>query len=141
MGAEAGVNYSTQNVTEALLRLTDGRGVDMVLDSVGGAIFDATLSALAEGGRVVTVGGHSGERAQYDDQQLADKGQWVRSMGVFNEAPKDVDQHGWAQMKSWFDTGKLRTIVQEVFPWTEAKRVQELLASRGVFGKVVMEVR
>ena len=141
LGAEAGVNYSTQNVTEALLRLTDGRGVDMVLDGVGGAIFDATLSALAQGGRIVTVGGHSGERAQYEDQDLAQKGQWVRAMGVFNDAQEDVDQRGWAQMKSWFETGMLRTVVQQVFPWTEATRVQEFLASRGVFGKVVMEVR
>jgi len=141
LGAEAGVNYSTGNVTEALLRLTDGRGVDVVLDTVGGAIFDATLSALAQGGRVVTVGGHSGQRSQYEDQDLATRGQWVRAMGVFNEAQEDVDQRGWAQMKSWFESGKLRTVVQEVFPWTEAKRVQELVASRGVFGKVVMEVR
>jgi NADPH2:quinone reductase len=141
LGADAGVNYATQNVTEALLRLTDGRGVDMVLDTVGGAVFDATLSALAQGGRVVTVGGHSGQRSQYEEQDLAKKGQWVRAMGVFNEAQEDVDQRGWSQMKSWFETGKLRTVVQEVFPWTEAKRIQELLASRGVFGKVVMEVR
>ena len=141
LGAEAGVNYSTQNVTETLLKLTDGRGVDMVLDTVGGAIFDATLSALAQGGRVVTVGGHSGQRSQYEDRDLATKGQWVRRMGVFNEAQKDVDQRGWAHMKSWFEIRKLRTVVQEVFPWTEAQQVQELLAGRGVFGKVVMEAR
>ena len=141
LGAEGGVNYSTQNVTEALLGLTDGRGVDMVLDTVGGAIFDATLAALAQGGRVVTVGGHTGQRSQYEDQDLAQKGQWVRAMGVFNETQEDVDQRGWAQMKSWFETGKLQTVVQEVLPWTEATRVQDLLATRGVFGKVVMEVR
>ena len=141
LGAEAGVNYSSQNVTEELLRLTDGRGVDMVLDTVGGAIFDATLSALAQGGRVVTVGGHTGERSEYEEQELAKKGQWVRAMGVFNEAQDDVDQRGWAQMKSWFESGTLRPVVQEVLPWTEAKGVQELLASRGVFGKLVMEVR
>ena len=97
--------------------------------------------ALAQGGRVVTVGGHSGQRSRYADQDFAKKGQWVRPMGVFNEAQGDVDQRGWAQMKSWFETGMLRTVVQDVFPWTEAKRVQELLASRGVFGKLVMEVR
>jgi NADPH2:quinone reductase len=140
LGAEAGVNYATENVTEALLRLTDGRGVDMVLDTVGGVIFDATLGALAQGGRVVTVGSHSGQRSQYEEQELAKKGQWVRQMGVFNEAQEDIEQRGWAQMKPWFETGILRTVVQEVFPWTEVKRVQELLASRGVFGKVVMEV-
>ena len=113
----------------------------MVLDPVGGAIFDATLSALAHGGRVVTVGGHSGQRSQYAEQALAQQGQWVRPMGVFNEAQRDVEQCGWAQMKSWFETGMLQTVVQEVFPWTEAKQVQELLARRGVFGKLVMEVR
>ncbi len=113
----------------------------MVLDTVGGVIFDGTLGGLAQGGRVVTVGSHSGERSQYEEQELAKKGQWVRQMGVFNEAQEDIEQRGWAQMKSWFETGILRTVVQEVFPWTEVKRVQELLASRGVFGKVVMEVR
>jgi NADPH2:quinone reductase len=138
LGAEASVNYSTENVTEALLRLADGRGIDVVLD---GVIFDATLGALAQGGRVVTVGGYSGPRSRYEEQDLAKKGQWVRQMGVFNEAQEDVDQRGWTQMKSWFETGMLRTVVQEVFPRTEAKRVQELLASRGVFGKVVTEVR
>ncbi len=140
LGAEAGVNYSAQDVTAELLRLTDGRGVDMVLDTVGGAIFDSTLAALAEGGRVVTLGGHSGPRSEYVERSLEAKGQWVRAMGVFNEAQEDADQLGWSQMKSWFEEGKLRTIVQEVFPWTESVRVQELLANRGVFGKLVMEV-
>ena len=141
LGAEAGVNYSTHDVTEELLKLTDGQGVNMVLDTVGGAIFDATLKALAEGGRVVTVGGHSGQRAQYEERDLAPKGQWVRAMGVFNEAQEDGEQQGWEQMKSWFEKGTLRTIVQEVVPWTEAERAQKLLASRGVFGKIVMDVR
>jgi NADPH:quinone reductase-like Zn-dependent oxidoreductase len=140
LGAEAGVNYSTQDVTAELLRLTGGQGVDMVLDTVGGAIFDATLPALANGGRVVTVGGHSGERSEYQERELESKGQWVRAMGVFNEAQEDVDQQGWDQMKSWFESGEMRTVVQQVFPWSQVQQVQELLASRGVFGKVVMEV-
>ena len=141
LGAEAGVNYSNQNVTQELLRLTDGRGVDMVLDTVGGTIFDATLEALAEGGRVVTVGGHSGPRSEYEEQDLAKKGQWVKAMGVFNEAQEDSEQRGWEQMKTWFENGSLRTIVQEVIPWTESERAQKLLSSRGVFGKIVMDLR
>ena len=140
LGAEAGVNYSSQDVTEELLRLTGGRGVDMALDTVGGAIFDGTLRALAEGGHVVTVGGHTGQRTEYDEQELAGKGQWVKAMGVFNEAQEDAEQAGWEQMRSWFEDGTLRTIVQEIVPWTEAQRAQELLNSRGVFGKIVMEL-
>ena len=140
LGAEAGVNYSTQDVEAELLRLTDGRGVDFALDTVGGAIFDATLKALAEGGHVVTVGGHTGPRSEYEERELERKGQWVKAMGVFNEAQEDAEQAGWQQMLAWFEDGTLRTIVQEVLPWTEAARAQELLNSRGVFGKIVMSV-
>ena len=135
LGADAGVNYSSQNVTEELLRLSDGQGVDMVLDTVGGAIFDATLKALAEGGRVVTVGGHSGQRTQYEEQDLAQKRQWVMAMGVFNEAQEDGEQRGWEQMKSWLESGTLRTIVQEVIPWTEAQRVQHSLQAGVSLGR------
>ena len=140
LGAEAGVNYSTQDVATERLRLTDGRGVDMALDTVGGATFDATLKALAEGGRVVTVGGHTGPRSEYEEQELERKGQWVKAMGVFNEAQADEAQAGWERMLAWFEDGTLCTIVQEVLPWTEATRAQGLLNSRGVFGKIVMEV-
>ncbi|MBF8299098.1 MAG: zinc-binding dehydrogenase, partial [Dehalococcoidia bacterium] len=55
LGAEAGVNYASQDVATEIKRLTNGRGVDVVLDSVGGPVFDATLNALAKGGRIVTV--------------------------------------------------------------------------------------
>ena len=64
----------------------------------------------------------------------------MRRVGVFDEASRDTEQRGWAQMKPWFENGQMRTVVQEVFPWTEATRVQQILSDRGVFGKVVMEV-
>ena len=140
LGAEAGVNYSTQDVAAELSRLTQGRGVDVVLDSVGGPVFDATLSALAQEGRVVTVGGIGGQRSPHDETALASKGQWVKAMGVFTEAQEDVEQRGWAQLKTWLEDGTLRTVVQQVLPWTEAEAAQKLLADRAVFGKVVMTV-
>jgi len=75
LGAEAGVNYTNQDVAKELQRLTNGRGVDVVVDSVGGAVFDATLRALAPGGRVTTVGTPAGARSEVDQQALAAKGQ------------------------------------------------------------------
>lgn len=140
LGAEAGINYSKQDVTAELLRLTNGRGVDVVLDSVGGAVFDATLKALAEGGRVVNVGSPAGQRATVDEKALAAKGQSVKGSGVFNDAVADSEQKGWAQMKTWFENGTLKTVVQQVLPWSQAEQAQKLLADRGVFGKLVMTV-
>ncbi len=138
LGAIGGVNYSSQDVTAELLRLTQGRGVDCVLDSVGGPVFDATLKALAPGGRVVTVGGPAGARSPYEEAALAAKGQWVRQTSVFNEAQADPEQKGWAQIKEWFESDRLQTIVQQVFPWSQAEAAQKLLNDRGVFGKIVM---
>lgn len=140
VGAEAGVNYSTQDVAAELLRLTGGRGVDVVLDTVGGPVFDATLKALAPGARVVTVGGLAGQRAAYDEQALAAKGQSVKAMSMFTELGEDPESKGWAQLKAWFEDRTLRTVVDRVLPWTRAEEAQKLLADRKVFGKEVLTV-
>lgn len=138
LGAEAGINYTTEDLTQGLKRLTDGRGVDVVLDPVGGAIFDATLPALALGGRVVTAGGAAGERSDVDEAALIANRQSVQQMGVFNDAAADTDQRGWAQIKSWFDDGILHPVVECILPWTEVETGQRLLMERKVFGKVVL---
>lgn len=140
LGAEAGVNYSTQDLTQELLRLTGGRGVDVVLDSVGGAIFDATLPALAAGACVVTAGGTAGARSDFDQAALDARGQSVQQMGVFNDAAADTEQRGWTQLKAWFEDGRLRPVVDRVLPWTQVEAAQRLLAERAVFGKVVLTI-
>ena len=140
LGAEAGVNYTTEDVTAKLLRLTGGKGVDVVLDSVGGPVFDATLKALAQGGRIVNVGAPAGQRITYDETALAANGQSVQGSGVFNEAQEDLEQNGWAQLKAWFGQGELHTVINKVLPWTEAEASQKLLADRAVFGKLVLTV-
>ena len=95
LGAESGINYSTQDVTAELQRLTDGRGVDVVLDSVGGSVFDATMKSLAEGGRVVNVGAPSGARSEQDQSAMEARGQSVQQSGVFNDAAEDAGGAGW----------------------------------------------
>ena len=140
LGAEAGINYSTQDVSSELQRLTDGKGVDVVLDSVGGEVFESTLRALAPGGRVVTVGAAGGPRAELDDAALRAKGQSVQAMSVGADAAEDRDQLGWAQLREWFEDGTLRPVVDRVLPWSQAEAAHRLLQDRAVFGKVVLRV-
>lgn len=140
LGADAGINYSNQDLEKELYTLTNGEGIDMSLDTLGGATFDATLKSLGTGGRIVTVGGHTGPRSSYDERALQMKNQWVRSMGVFREAEQDRDQVSWQQMKPWFDNGQLTTLVQEVIRWPFAEEAQQMLNDRRVFGKIVMSV-
>ena len=140
LGAEGGINYSTQDVTAELQRLTDGRGVDVVLDSVGGAVFDATMKALAEGGRVVNVGTPAGPRSEQDQSAMEARGQSVQQSGVFNDAAEDAEGAGWAQLKAWFEDGTVKPIVDRVLPWEEAESAQRLLSERVIFGKIVLTV-
>ena len=140
LGAEGGINYSTQDVTAELQRLTDGRGVDVVLDSVGGAVFDATMKALAEGGRVVNVGAPAGPRSEQDQSAMEARGQSVQQSGVFNDAAEDAEGAGWAQLKAWFEDGTIKPIVDRVLPWEEAESAQRLLSERVIFGKIVLTV-
>ena len=138
LGAEAGVNYSREDLRIELLRLTDERGVDIVLDPVGGDIYAATLGALAPGGRVVTIGGTAGPRAPADEAALQAKGQSVRPMMVFNAALEDSEGRGAARLNAWFEDGTLRPVIDRVLPMTQAAAAQRLLADRRVFGKVVL---
>ena len=140
LGAEAGVNYSTQDIATELQRLTDGRGVDVVVDPVGGEIFDATLQALASGGSVITVGGHAGTRGDIDLEGLRYQGQSVQAVGVLNHALEDSEQSGWAQLKSWFEDGTLQPVIDRTLPWSQADAAQRLLQHRAIFGKVVLTV-
>ena len=140
LGAEAGINYSTQDVTAELQRLTDGRGVDVVLDSVGGAVFDATMKVLAEGGRVVNVGSPAGRRSEQDQRDMEAKGQSLYQSGVFNDAAEDAEGAGWAQLKAWYEDGTMRQIVDRVLPWEEAAEAHRLLAERLIFGKIALTI-
>src|SRR5260370_31063792 len=61
LGADAGINYRTQNLTEEAMRITEKRGVDVVFENIGDPdLFPKAFASLARGGRLVTAGGHGG---------------------------------------------------------------------------------
>ena len=66
LGMDDGINHATQDVVEEVMRLTDGRGVDLVFEHVGGELFQKGLDSLAKDGRLVICGGHSGEVVPFD---------------------------------------------------------------------------
>lgn len=140
LGADSGINYTTEDLTLQLLHLTGGSGVDVVLDNVGGGIFDATLPALAQGGRIVNVGSPAGIRTTIDEGVMASKNQSVHGSQVFNNTQEDTDGSGWGQVAKWVSDGTVRTVIDRVLPWTEAKRAHMLLRSRSVFGKIVLTI-
>ncbi|MEZ5313347.1 MAG: zinc-binding dehydrogenase [Thermoanaerobaculia bacterium] len=112
---------------------TAGRGVDVVFDHVGGETFEQSLRLLARGGRIVFCGATSEASAKIHlravfFKNLSILGSTMGSLGALRA------------LLPRFERGDLRPVVARTFPLAEAATAQALLASRTVFGKIVLEV-
>jgi NADPH:quinone reductase-like Zn-dependent oxidoreductase len=131
LGMDEGINYTTHDVAEEVLRITGGRGVDVVYEHVGGELFQKGLDSLAKNGRLVICGGHSGEVVPFDiipffRRQLSIIGSFVFSR---------------AEVSTCFGLiarGELTPQVAATFPLEQAKEAMELMESRDFFGKIVL---
>jgi NADPH:quinone reductase-like Zn-dependent oxidoreductase len=133
LGAEQVFDHYAEDFARQVKVLTAGRGVDVVVEHVGQATWDRSVSALARGGRLVTCGATSGSRAAIDLRHLfARQLQLLGSyMGTRAELLEAVPH---------FFAGHLRPVVDEVLPLAEAARAQRKLEARQQFGKVVLTI-
>jgi NADPH:quinone reductase-like Zn-dependent oxidoreductase len=130
-GAEAVVNYATQDLAARVREVTGGRGVDVVMECVGGDVLAASLEALAKDGKVVTVGGHAGEVVPVDVILLF-RNQWSLIGSV--RATADEIRH----VVGLVATGALSPVVHRVFPLEEAADAHRMLEERRQYGKLIL---
>jgi NADPH:quinone reductase-like Zn-dependent oxidoreductase len=131
LGAEHTVNYVTEDLAQRVRTFTDGRGVNLVMESVGGDVLAASLNALAKDGRVVTVGCHAGEVVPVDVILLF-RNQWSLIGSVRATEPEIrhvVDLVG---------QGRLTTVIHHTFRLEEAAEAHRVLEERKQFGKVIL---
>ena len=133
MGADEAINHAAGPFAAEVKRLTDGRGVDVVVEHVGEATWDQSVRSLARGGRVVTCGVTTGAAASLDlrhlfARQLSLLGSYMGRKGELLEAA------------SLFFSGHLRPVVDTTFPLTDAAAAQQRLERREHFGKIVLDV-
>jgi NADPH:quinone reductase-like Zn-dependent oxidoreductase len=131
LGAEAGINYTTEDVAKVAKRLTGGRGVDVVIEHVGGDSFTAAVRACAKGGRIVTCGATAGH-----EPPLSLRHVFWRQLSVLGStmAPKGA-LHRILQLVG---ERKLKGVVDRVMPLTEVAEAHRLLEARQVVGKLVL---
>ncbi len=133
LGADHIINHKSQKIRDEVRRITNKRGVDVVFEHVGTATWDDSLASLALAGRLVTCGSTTGYDAKIDlrflfSRQLSLLGSY---MGVKSEL------HTIMKLVS---TGRLKPVVDRVFPLTEAAAAHAYLESGQQFGKVVLKV-
>jgi NADPH:quinone reductase-like Zn-dependent oxidoreductase len=131
LGAAAGVNYREQDLTAEVLELTDGEGVDVALEHVGGQVFEASLKTLRANGRMVVVGGHGGEVVPLDLISLFRK-QWS-IIGCQRQTQAEL-QHIFDLVSS----RELHPTIHTILPLSEAARAHSILERREQFGKVIL---
>jgi NADPH2:quinone reductase len=139
-GAEELVDYSKVDLRDAVKSITDGRGVDVVYDPVGGGHTTAALRSLAWRGRLLVVGFAAGEIPQIPANLLLLKE--VSAIGVywgeFAKRDPEANRRLLAQLIGWLADGSLRPLVSKQYPLVETPRaLQDLLARRAI-GKLVI---
>jgi NADPH:quinone reductase-like Zn-dependent oxidoreductase len=131
LGADYVVNHYQQKISEGVRKITNKEGVDIVVEHVGTATWEESVKCLKPAGTLVTCGATTGHQAGIDlrflfSRQLTVLGSYMGTMGEFHDVMKHVFK------------GKLKPVVDKVFPLQEARAAHEYLQNSRMFGKVVL---
>lgn len=131
LGADAVIDHSKEKVSERVKLLTEGRGVDVVVEHIGPEVWDTCVESLSKGGRLITCGATTGGdvtlnlRAVFS-HQLTIKGSYMGTRAELVKAAELIGQK------------RLIAVIDRTFPLQEARAAQELMLSRKFFGKIVL---
>ena len=144
LGADAAINYRTQNFVEAVKALTDKRGVDVILDMVGGPYIPKNIAALAIEGRLVQIAFLQTSKVDIDFmpvmlRRLTITGSTLRarSVALKSAIAKNLRRDVWPLL----DSGKVKPIIHATFPLHQARAAHELMESSAHLGKIVLEMK
>ena len=139
-GADELINYSNTDLREALKALTDGRGVDLIFDPVGGAYTATALRALAWRGRLLVVGFANGEIPSISANLLLLKGASAVGVfwGEFAQREPAANRRLLSELFAWLAEGRIRPLVSRVYPLAETAHALDALLARRAVGKLVI---
>jgi NADPH:quinone reductase-like Zn-dependent oxidoreductase len=133
LGADEGINYrTTPDFSQKVKELTDGQGVDMVLDVVGAAVWEQNQLSLRPGGRLVITGSTSGTQTSMDLSIITGKPLTLMGSG-------GRTRRSFGEMMSVINRGELTGVVGQVFPLQDVARAHQVMESRDFYGKLVIQ--
>ena len=133
LGGEHGINHRRKNFAEEVQRLTDNRGVDVVLDSVAGEVWQKSLHSLAHGGRLVTCGATAGGEPNDDVNTMVSK-----ELKIYGSTLGSRED--FRQLLSFLDATQIHPIIDRKFPLSEARDAQERMEEARQFGKILLQI-
>ncbi len=132
LGADERINYSTQDFATEARRLTGKRGVDAVIEHVGGDVFVASIKAVRNGGRIVTCGATAGFHPAIDLRHIFFR--QIEVLGSTMGSKADL-----LAVLAHVAAGRLEPVIHKVMPLSLAAEAHQILEERGAFGRVVLE--
>ncbi len=133
LGADFGINYRNSDLTAEVRRLTQGRGVDVVVENVGDAdLFPKAFASLARNGRLVTAGAHAGGIVPLDLNYLYLNYITIIGSTIHTDADVELSLKVAAE-------GHLDVLIDQVLPLADAAAAHRLVAGRGGVGKIVLK--
>ena len=140
LGLDHGINYASENFVQRTRELTDGRGADVILDSVGGQNLIDSIAALAYRGSLISVGLAARAGSNIEARDLWTKNNTLHGVflggALLDEYPR---VHAMiADLIARVGTGELRVVIDTTFPLADAAAAHAYIESRQAFGRVVM---
>ncbi|MDC0147926.1 NAD(P)H-quinone oxidoreductase [Alphaproteobacteria bacterium] len=141
LGADLAVNYNLDNFVEASVGFSDGLGMNVILDMVGGAYFQRNIQAAARGGRIINIAHLQGSRAEIDMMPVMLKnltltGSTLRARALEEKTrlTQAVAAHIWPHIRT-----HVKPIIDSTFPLAQAGKAHQLMESSAHIGKIILQ--
>jgi NADPH2:quinone reductase len=143
LGADRAINYKTEDFVEVVKQATGGKGVNVILDMVGGEYVERELKCLADDGRIAVIAFLGGTKATINLSEILRRRLTISGSGL---RPRPVEFKGAIarnlREKVWplIESGKIKAVIHKTFPLAEAAKAHELMESSQHIGKIVLTV-
>lgn len=139
-GADATINYSTDNLRDAIKTLTEGKGPDVVYDPVGGELAEPAFRSIAWRGRYLVIGFAGGPIPALPLNLPLLKGASLVGVfwGDFARREPQANAAMLGELAQWYAQGKIKPVIDRTMPMSELKAAYARMGSRAVMGKLVM---
>ena len=133
MGAAAGIHTPEQDIVKSVMAFTDGRGVDVVIENIGEAVWGAAMKSLVRGGRLVTCGATSGDQPPADLRRI-----FIRQLQILGSTLGN--RHELQDLLAFCEQHQIRPVIDRVFPMADVHAALDMLANAEQFGKVALDL-
>jgi len=138
LGFENVVDLSAEGLAEGVRRITEGKGVDIVIESIGGTVTSEALSSLSLDGVLITLGYSAGRKTTIDVTDLIWKRARMAGFSLFAQSPVAIAA-AWRDIFPLIVSGSVKPIVERIYPLSEASEALRHLIEDRPFGKVVLK--